>query len=82
MSLQLQTSDSVPTVLAQAGESAIHRLAICPGCRARVILFSRTFQTYCYRCGLPVTRLDQAGLYYEVIIPADKPEPETPPPTA
>jgi predicted amidophosphoribosyltransferase len=79
MSLQLPTSDSGPTVLAQASEPASHRLAICPVCRARVILFSRTFQTYCYRCGLPVTRLDPAGLYYEVIIPADKSEPETPP---
>ncbi len=52
----------------------IRNLAECPGCHSRVILFSRTIQTFCYRCGLPVTKLDELGLYYDVVSPEDQPE--------
>lgn len=37
----------------------------CENCGEKVILFSRTIQTYCYHCGLAVTHFDYLGLYYE-----------------
>ncbi len=52
-------------------EPALKNMATCSSCQSRVILFSRTFQTYCYRCGLPVTQLDAQGLYYDVVEAAD-----------
>ncbi len=41
----------------------------CENCGEKVILFSRTIQTYCYHCGLAVTHLDNLGLYYEPLGP-------------
>jgi hypothetical protein len=45
----------------------------CQNCGEKVILFSRTIQTYCYHCGLAVTWLDDLGLYYEPVHPAAAP---------
>ncbi len=43
----------------------------CAGCGCRVILLPPTIQTFCYYCGLSVTRLDAKGLYYEPLTPAN-----------
>ncbi len=65
----METQDvNQPTSEANEGQ-VVNRVAKCPGCGARTILFSATIQTYCYRCGLPVTQLDQAGMFYEQILP-------------
>lgn len=55
-------------------KKVINSLAECPGCGSQTILFSRTIQTFCYRCGMAVTELDKAGMYYEVIVPAKPPK--------
>lgn len=42
-----------------------HKFTTCRHCQAQVILLARTIQTFCYRCGEPVTKLDKANMYYE-----------------
>lgn len=58
--LTSHNEDSIPAT-STIGEQ--HLLA-CPGCQAKVILFSCTIQTFCYFCGEAVTALDQNGMYY------------------
>ena len=63
-----ENSASTPTVYGPK-ESVIE----CENCGEKVILFSRTIQTYCYHCGLAVTYLDALGLYYEPVEPVAAP---------
>ncbi len=59
---------SPKTIPAHAGigEQVINT---CYACGADVIMLSRTIQTFCYRCGVPLTTLGSSGLYYELITP-------------
>jgi hypothetical protein len=52
----------------QAQENITKTYAECPGCHSQTLLFSRTIKTYCFRCGLPVTKLDANHMYYIAII--------------
>jgi hypothetical protein len=45
------------------GEQSV---VVCPTCDSNVILFSRTIQTYCWKCGVAVTQLGKSGMYYEL----------------
>lgn len=68
MTTQVQTSEAETNSEVELFEEVVsNQLAECPTCGNRVILFSRTIQTYCYNCGLPVTVLDKMGLYYELV---------------
>ncbi|HEX2914051.1 MAG TPA: hypothetical protein VH186_24825 [Chloroflexia bacterium] len=72
MATELETPDNIEPVNPDTIGDIIINEAACPGCTSKVILFSRTIQTFCYRCGLPVTRLDPEGFYYEVIAPVQQ----------
>jgi hypothetical protein len=52
----------------QVQENITKNYAECPGCHSQTLLFSRTIKTYCFRCGLPVTKLDANNMYYIAII--------------
>lgn len=52
----------------QAQENITKNYAECPSCHSQTLLFSRTIQTYCFRCGLPVTKLDANKMYYIALI--------------
>lgn len=49
-------------------ENITKNYAECPGCHSQTLLFSRTIQTYCFRCGLPVTKRDADNMYYIAVI--------------
>ncbi len=67
------TNADTASPTAQEEPMVIERLAECPSCGRQAILFSRTIQTFCYRCGQPVSKLDQNGMYYNPLKPISRP---------
>ncbi len=71
--MMIEAPDQTPNQSPEEPEQVITNLAACANCGRKSILFSRTIQTFCFNCGLPVTELEEAGLYYAVI--AANPDP-------
>lgn len=71
MTVEVQAPET-PVDELENQEHVIREYVTCGNCHSQVILFSRTIKTFCYRCGLPVTEPDEAGLYYRVIEAGNK----------
>ena len=71
MAPDLTTPDPLSVASSESDpEQVIKNVADCPNCGNRAILFSHTIQTFCYHCGMAVTRLDATGLYYVLVAPS------------